>query len=72
MKTVPLEDLIACGARVAQTVVHDHTRLSCSCTAVTRLESRQFVEVTLLTAPGAQTPLFRSERLNLNPMDRLY
>jgi hypothetical protein len=32
MKTVPLEDLIACGAMVAQTVVHDHTGLSCSCT----------------------------------------
>jgi len=28
MKTVPLEDLIACGATVAQTVVHDHTGLT--------------------------------------------
>ena len=45
MKTVPLEDLIACGATVARTVVHDHTGLSCSCTAVTWLESRAFVEV---------------------------
>jgi hypothetical protein len=30
---------------VAQTVVHDHTGLSCSCAAVTWLESRLFVEV---------------------------
>jgi hypothetical protein len=47
------------------------TQNTVSAATITWPKSRQFVEVTFLIVPAEQTPLFRSERLNLNPMEKL-